>query len=567
VYKLWNEDPLTGDYYTIYKANYNPFSYYLNANALTDTFDLGNTPLIAQYAEPTTSNGQYQRVVHRSVDHLYYRDFYTNTKASFGGGNVNTQYRYLEDQAQVISLPQSMFGESVLPRSITITTTGSYGVNSGSYYTASVITAVTNSYTIVDDGYGNLIYSGAFYSPYGQYVGGAYTNYTSSVSKIVVGEWPFNDTYKYVNAGPITATSSYNGGAWQMQSFYKNVSVVNLTSSTYPYPSDLEMLGAIMHFTGSRNSHIRITPNINEDYRLRYNFENGNFSVSMMLRPTQKPVHASGSVILNKQGPVEALRIDDNGNLYTVQTTSRTPYRLVYTTGSCKLLFEREGGGNQKFTLTSSLSMSINELYNVVVTKSGSLVSLYVNGVGNSSLDSGSCTIPDPESSNLSDIYIGNDYTLYRGFSGQIDNVKFYKEALSQNDINILHHTLGVGNTYVGNAFYTHGMFVLTSIPTRFSSIQSVSARGTHTVFETEVACTVNPGEFGMSSNPTLQVYEPLRNEFVYRPFVTSSYFKPYVTSVGLYNDYGELLMIGKLNMPMQLPDNMDTTFIVRYDR
>ena len=70
-----------------------------------------------------------------------------------------------------------------------------------------------------------------------------------------------------------------------------------------------------------------------------------------------------------------------------------------------------------------------------------------------------------------------------------------------------------------------------------------------------------------MSTNPTLQVYNPQQNQFVYRNFVTSSYFKPYITSIGLYDDFGQLLAIGKLNTPIQTPNNMDTTFIVRYDR
>jgi hypothetical protein len=74
-------------------------------------------------------------------------------------------------------------------------------------------------------------------------------------------------------------------------------------------------------------------------------------------------------------------------------------------------------------------------------------------------------------------------------------------------------------------------------------------------------------GEFGMSCNPSLQEYSPTYNEFVYRPIVTGSYFKPYVTSIGLYDDYGNLLVIGKLSTPVQTPNNTDTTFIVKFDR
>jgi hypothetical protein len=126
---------------------------------------------------------------------------------------------------------------------------------------------------------------------------------------------------------------------------------------------------------------------------------------------------------------------------------------------------------------------------------------------------------------------------------------------------------MGVGNLQIGNVFYNHGMMILTSIPSKFADITSVTSRGTHTIWETEISCTVSPGEFGMSCNPTLQEYDPIYNDFVYRPFVTSSFFKPYVTAVGLYDDYNNLLAIGKLNTPIQTPNNVDTTFIVRFDR
>jgi hypothetical protein len=70
-----------------------------------------------------------------------------------------------------------------------------------------------------------------------------------------------------------------------------------------------------------------------------------------------------------------------------------------------------------------------------------------------------------------------------------------------------------------------------------------------------------------MSCNPTTQEYNSDYNDFTYRPFVTSSYFKPYITSIGLYDDYGRLLAIGKLSTPIQTPNNTDTTFVVKFDR
>jgi len=48
--------------------------------------------------------------------------------------------------------------------------------------------------------------------------------------------------------------------------------------------------------------------------------------------------------------------------------------------------------------------------------------------------------------------------------------------------------------------------------------------------------------------------------------FVTHSEFRPYVTEIGLYSENNELLVHGKLAKPIKLSDDIETTFIVRFD-
>lgn len=552
--------------YTLYKANYNPRTDYLRYNPLSDTFNQGS--IYSDNLESLTANGKFERVLHTSIDHLFYRKFLTNTRATFGSGNVNTQLRLLEDQAYVLSLPQSKFGEGVLPESVDIVMKWSISPLSGPYYVSGSVIEVTGLWNITDDGLGNLkMRDGEYYSPYGQFVGGAYTNYTSSVNRMPVGEWPFDELYKYLDIGPISHTSSFNRGMWVMESIYSNISVVNITGSTAPYPTDVDLLGVVMHFTASLSSSLQIKPNVVSDYREKYNFENQDYAISMMVRPTQAPTHPSGSILISKQSLVDEIRLDENGNTLTYATPNNAPYRLTYLSGSHKVMFERDAGSDGNFMLTSSLSMSLDTLYHIVATRSGSTMILHVNSAFGNSVDSGTMINCDTDSRNISNIYIGNSYKLDRGFNGAIDNIKLYNKHLTQNEVNILHHTLGVGNTHVGNAFYNQGMFVLTSIPSRFGDVLSVNARGTHTTWETEVSCTVSPGEFSMSTNPTLVENDPIRGDYVCKTILSGSNFKPFVTAVGLYNDYGQLLMIGKLSQPVQLPNNMDTTFIIKYDR
>ena len=98
------------------------------------------------------------------------------------------------------------------------------------------------------------------------------------------------------------------------------------------------------------------------------------------------------------------------------------------------------------------------------------------------------------------------------------------------------------------------------------AGISNLQYRGTTTIYENEYSCTISPGEFGFSNNPTMQYYNTVRNQFELSDYATGSSFRPYVTRVGLYNDSNELLVIGTLTHPIQPPQNVDTTFILRYD-
>jgi hypothetical protein len=560
-YKLWADsiqDNLSGSVYTVYQADYNPTPDHLEADPLGDNFDQGNFHYDAD--EPQTANGKYQRIVHRSVEHLYYRDFYVNNKASFGSGNINSQYRYLEDRAQVISMPQSKFGESILPGSVRM-------LVSWSMVSGSTSTHISGTWVVEDDLYGNLIISGGQYlSPYGEYVGGAFTNYTSSITKQTIGEWPLDDIYKYVGAGAVNISSSYNRGGWNVQTNYYNVSSEFVTASSYTTGSEKGFLGTALFFTSSLSSSVTINYDPVPDYKDQYNFQNKNFTIAMMVMPTQASTNVSGAVLLAKHGYSEQLRIDENGNVYSQPVNNQFPYRLAYTTES-KVAFEKGGGADGIFTVTSSFALDNDQLYYIIAEKSGSTMTLEVYGSASYSSTSGVCPFLDRNCINLANVYIGNSYKQDQGFNGLIDNIKIYREILSLDEKKVLRHTQGVGTTQIGNIFYNHGMMTLTSIPSRYCTIHDIDTRSTHTIWETEVSCTVGPGEFTRSNNPTLQVYDPDQNQYVFKSFVTGSDFVPFVTTIGLYDDYHRLVAIGKLSTPIQMPNNVDTTFIVRFDR
>jgi len=52
----------------------------------------------------------------------------------------------------------------------------------------------------------------------------------------------------------------------------------------------------------------------------------------------------------------------------------------------------------------------------------------------------------------------------------------------------------------------------------------------------------------------------------VYYDYVTGSFFTPYISTVGLYNENNELLVVGKLSNPIPISQYTDTTIVINFD-
>lgn len=109
------------------------------------------------------------------------------------------------------------------------------------------------------------------------------------------------------------------------------------------------------------------------------------------------------------------------------------------------------------------------------------------------------------------------------------------------------------------------------------------------TIYQNEVKCRVLENDFNYSQNPTVFntasftsitgsdagiYYSPkggqpswaVVTDGIMADNVTGSAFRPYATTIGLYNDANQLLVVGKLATPYPIPSNTDITFIVRWD-
>ena len=97
------------------------------------------------------------------------------------------------------------------------------------------------------------------------------------------------------------------------------------------------------------------------------------------------------------------------------------------------------------------------------------------------------------------------------------------------------------------------------------SLLKRIEYQGTHLMYENEYQCTVEEHEFLETLNPSARKIRS--NECPdFADFATGSLFRPYVTTIGLYNEHNELLVVGKLGQPIRMSNETDTTFVLRWD-
>jgi len=124
------------------------------------------------------------------------------------------------------------------------------------------------------------------------------------------------------------------------------------------------------------------------------------------------------------------------------------------------------------------------------------------------------------------------------------------------------------GSINVGNIIYTHGMAILTDASLTSGSVNTLNATcsfsSSLTIYETQYKCTIRENEFNFSLNPSLISGSTDGTTYGY---VTSSYFSPFVTTVGLYDEFQNLLAVGKLAQPLPTSATTDTTILINLDR
>lgn len=166
--------------------------------------------------------------------------------------------------------------------------------------------------------------------------------------------------------------------------------------------------------------------------------------------------------------------------------------------------------------------------------------------------------------------------------------------------------------TSFGNVFYSDGIIVFNSGSATTLETYELEYRSTQTIYETEVLISVKAGEFNFSQNPSaVQVTLSGSYEFETTPIVnvspakvvrikeitdisqrkfysgsidtskvgtwndyynsssidpTGSYLAPYITTIGLYDEDGDMVAIAKLPNPIKNLPDYDLNFLIRFD-
>lgn len=171
---------------------------------------------------------------------------------------------------------------------------------------------------------------------------------------------------------------------------------------------------------------------------------------------------------------------------------------------------------------------------------------------------------------------------------------------------------IGIITLSYGNVFYSEGIIVFNSGSTDSLDSYNLEYRSTQTIYETEVLISVKAGEFNYSQNPSAvdvvlsgsYYFEttPINNvspaktvkikeieDITQRRFYsgsidstkvgtwddyynsssidpTGSYLAPYITTIGLYDDDGDMVAIAKLPNPIKNLPDYDLNFLIRFD-
>ena len=504
---------------------------------------------------PTNSiDGTYKHIIWKSIDSQYYRFPYDRC-ATLEHSNPRFSRKHLNITASVLRLPYLDYGLSIKPGSVEITNSY-FGLN------------------LRDDQNGNL-YDVSLDT-------GSYTD-----SYNLVGYWSFDNEFRKfkdlanqshdlfqlnTQADCILNEISFTSKVFEPDetSISKNVRLAEGVHTTTNTGS-----GFSGYFDGSSY--------VLTKHRDEFNFaQDQDFTIAFWIRTygqLQNTATQNYNQIISKKGVIykqtygiqktylndQEIEVPYLSSSFINENTDIYPYdfRLYndLTSDLNKIEFRRSDGINT-CSLTGSKS---GQWDHIAATKSGSLLSLYINGtlVDSKTDSTGHCL-------NKHSLMFGaNNMNCDIGWTGYLDEIRIFDRAYPQSSIVTLANNANQSmyqTSIVGNVFYRHGTIVMSGMDPKFKNIfdqqWNLKYRGTHQIYNYETLVRIKKGWFNHSTNSTLR-RNP--NSDLLIDDVTGS-LKPYFHTIGLYNESNELVAIGKINQPIQLRDDVDLNLIVKFD-
>ncbi len=504
------------------------------------------------------------------IDKLFYRN-YIQERANLlelNDANYTTQERRLYESASLISLSQKTFGSEVQPQSFDASITKN-GV----------------TYRILDDGFGNL-----YDSDIGK---NDFPNEDQRVLYLApVQGFKKTDLTLNIKTGNslVNTPTSYNDTVYD-DSYFQNIVTYHkniFNREHFNTPS----------ITQGGNTDARVTIQ-NAPY---LNFNSEDFCISFYYKPgVSFNTFTSADTtefILTKEGAQDSSPLgseagggfstDITGALdfTTTPAPPQFPYRLsvkgINGGGTGSLTFERFDGENRSFVSGNIFHTTDNGLpIHVIAQRKDGILEIYKNGVlavdgGGNNAQATDNTGICQNKSNITLFKKQNPNGTYNtsvasfnstsGFSPQ--QLQIWNQGMSSAQIAQISESF-TGTYPVGNIFYDNGFAVLThpKYMELFNggTLDSLSYKNTHLITEYEYQCTMNENEFEFTNNQSVRKKGNIESEEL-ATFALNDDFKPYVTTVGLYDDDYNLLVVGKLGQPIKASSETDTTFVIRFD-
>jgi len=519
------------------------FSFYSGSSSspLVETNTVGINFQTFEYPTITLdnfSNGTdtNNSIKYQQLDHLFYKNHLRDISNKFGDANYLSQKRNLYVKTNVISIPSNLYGNKIKPGTFQLS--GSFGV-------------------LIDDKKGNLIISGTNLN-----------NHSIDEKEKIFNLGPIKgfkqydvnyDIYGKTNPNPLTY---YNKTNVYDDSYYSNIlEYKNITFSPQDY--DLtNVSGSKINFLSNSS----LTSSIVAPHNETYNFNpEEDFTISFFINP----VSASG-YIASKSTTKTLIKTPINEKTYT--TGSSQPFNVreknqypfeIFIDDSQNLNFRKSDGVN---TPTITVPIATGSLHHVICMSSASVMEIWMSG----SKISSTTDTTTGQTENQANLYLGSKGEISNYYTGSLSNFIIFNSSRTENQIKNLSSSLD-GNPYVGNIFYSNGIATITH-PKHQNTIAKPTTRplelsflNIHPIYENEYQCTIKADEYNFTHNiSTRKIKSDQKPDLA--NFATGSQFKPYVTTVGLYNEDNELLVVGKLGQPIRMSDETDTTFAIRWD-